>query len=161
MTQLFFSSVLKDSYYDDLENLLFFNAQQQQFRAEIIQSVETYGSPSIMKEGDRLRVKVGQLSQVQSLFGFDSDRPDASLIGVILYFREQMEQLTVLHIAVQSHYVATGYYADQLLAVRLLQQVREVAAHIKGVNSVALLYGDSRLRKIPVHHRVRQPVLSP
>lgn len=113
-----------------------------------------------MREDDRLRIKVGKLDVVQSLFGFDSDRPDAALIGVILYFRELAEQLTILHIAIQENYAATGCYADQLLALRLLQQVRQAAAQIKGVRSVALLYGDARLRKIPVHHAVRQTVLS-
>jgi hypothetical protein len=161
MAKFFFSSILNPSYHESLENLLFFNTQQQQFRTEIIQSVENYGTPAIVQEDDRLRVQVGQLSQVQSIFGLDGDHPDDTLIGVILYFREQLEQLTVLHIAVQADYAATGFHADQLLAMRLLQQVRDVAAHIKGVHSVALLYGDARLRKIPVHHPIRQPVLSP
>jgi hypothetical protein len=160
MTQLFFSSILNDSYYPELETLLFFNSHQEQFRSEIIQSVETYGSPTIVREDARLRIRVGQLSIVQSLFGFDSDRPDAALIGVILYFRESMEQLTILHIAVHPTYAATGVEVNQCLALRLLQQVRQVGSHLKGVHSVALLYGDARLRKIPVHHAVRQPALS-
>lgn len=160
MGQFCFSSILPNSYQGDLEQLLFFNPQQNKFTAEIVQSVETYGCPKIVQDAAQLRVEVGALGVVQSLFAFESDRSDAALLGVTLYFRESVTQLTVLHIAVQGQYAATGAYADQCLTVQLLQQVREVAAHIKGVTAVALLYGDSRLRKIPVHHAVRQPALS-
>lgn len=157
---MFFASVLPESYQHELETLMFFNAQQNKFVAGIVQSVETYGRPRIMADSQQLRVTVGELGIVQSLFAFDSDRPNAALIGVTLYIRECIEQLTVLHIAVQADYATTGPYADQLLAVRLLQQVRRVAAHLKGVTFIALLYGDSRLQKIPVHHAVRPQALS-
>jgi hypothetical protein len=160
MTELFFSSILKDTYYGELENLLFFNVHQQAFRSGIIQSVETYGTPTILRDGDRLRIKVGELSVVQSLFALESDRPDAQLLGIVLYYRESIEQLTILHIAIQSEYAVTGSQSEQLLALRLLQKVRESAAHIKGIQSVALLYGHSRLRQIPVHHRSQPVILS-
>jgi hypothetical protein len=157
---MFFASVLPESHQNELETLMFFNTQQNKFVAGIVQSVETYGCPRIVTEGQQLRVMVGDLGIVQSLFAFDSDRPDATLIGVILYFRECIEQLTVLHIAIQADYSGTGAKAHQLLAVRLIQQVRIVAAHLKGITTVALLYGDTRLQKIPVYHTARQKVLS-
>jgi hypothetical protein len=157
MTELFFSSILKDAYYGELENLLFFNVHQQAFRSGIIQSVETYGTPTILRDGDRLRIKVGELSVVQSLFALESDRLDAKLLGIVLYYRESIEQLTILHIAIQAEYAVTGSQAEQLLALRLLQKVRESAAHVRGIQSIALLYGSSRSRKISIYHR-SQPV---
>jgi hypothetical protein len=156
---MFFASVLSESYQHELETLMFFNTQQNKFVAGIVQSVEIYGRPRIVADAQQLRVAVGDLGIVQSLFAFDSDRPDATLIGVILYFRECVEQLTVLHIAIQADYSATGAKANQLLAVRLVQQVRMVAAHLKGITSITLLYGDTRLQKIPVYHTARQRAL--
>jgi hypothetical protein len=160
MTELFFSSILKDTYYGELENLLFFNVHQQAFRSGIIQSVEIYGTPTILRDGDRLRIKVGELSVVQSLFALESDRPDAKLLGIVIYFRESVEQLTILHMAIQAEYAGAGSQSEQLLALRLLQTVRDSAAQIKGIQSLVLLYGPSRSRKIPVHHRSQPVVLS-
>jgi hypothetical protein len=160
MCQLFFSSILKDSYHSELENLLFFNIHQQAYRAEIIQSIETYGAPTIVRDGNRLRIRVGDLSIVQSLFVLESDHLEAKLLGVVLYFRESIEQLTILHLAIQANYAVTGSQSEDLLALRLLQKVRDGAAHIKGIKFVALLYGHSRLRKISVQHRSQSVALS-
>ncbi|MDX2240334.1 MAG: hypothetical protein NW224_06605 [Leptolyngbyaceae cyanobacterium bins.302] len=139
---------------------MFFNSQQGKFASEVMRSVEKYGSPKIVCVGDQLRICVKNLEGVQSLFGFDSDRSNADLVGVILYTRELVEQITILHIAIREEYSTSGVYANRLLAMSLIQKVREAASQIKGVRLIALMYGESPLRKIPVHHALKQPILS-
>ncbi len=51
-----------------LEQLLFFNVNQHRVRVGIQQSIETYGVPEIHEQDGSLRVRVGDIAGVQTLF---------------------------------------------------------------------------------------------
>ena len=51
-----------------LEQLLFFNVNQHRVRVGIQQSIDTYGVPEIYEEEGSLRVRVGDVAGVQTLF---------------------------------------------------------------------------------------------
>ena len=51
-----------------LEQLLFFNVNQHRVRVGIQQSIETYGVPEIYEQDGGLRVRVGDIAGVQTLF---------------------------------------------------------------------------------------------
>ncbi len=51
-----------------LEQLLFFNVNQHRVRDGIQQSIETYGVPEIYEQDGGLRVRVGDIAGVQTLF---------------------------------------------------------------------------------------------
>ncbi len=51
-----------------LEQLLFFNVNQHRVRLGIQQSIETYGVPEIYQQDGGLRVRVGDIAGVQTLF---------------------------------------------------------------------------------------------
>lgn len=146
----YFASTLSYRHENALEALMFFNPQQKKFRNAVSQLVESYGNPKIIKDGDRLRLQIGSSSIAQTLFCFD--RPtDGELIGVVVYIRESIEQLAIIHLAVREDYLMSGCYGDRALALRLIQKVQEIGARLKGIEFITILYERS-LKKISVRH---------
>jgi hypothetical protein len=149
---LFFSSVLGCRYYDALEALMFFNPQQGKFRNVVSQLVERYGNPKIVEDHSLLRLQIGSDSLTQTLFCLD--RPEkGNLIGAIVYVREPIEHLAIIHLAVTKDYSIAGRYADRLLFLRLIEKVKEIGGRIKGIETIEILYDRSQ-KKIPVRHHV-------
>ena len=86
-----------------LEGLLFFNANQHRVRLGIQQSIETYGVPEIYEEHGHLRIRVGDIPDVQSLFAVsDQGRP----LGVAVFVRFAPERFVVLHLGVEPRRLA-------------------------------------------------------
>jgi hypothetical protein len=146
--EFYFASTLSCRHEKALEALMFFNPQQKKFRNAVSLLVEYYGNPKIVKDGDRLRLQIGSSSIAQTLFCLDSPT-DGELIGVIVYIRESIEQLAIVHLAIEEDYLMSGCYGDRALALRLIQKVQEVGARLKGVEFITILY-DRSLKKIPV-----------
>jgi hypothetical protein len=141
-----YTSTLQPEYGDELERLMFFNPGQQTAMAAIVDSVETFGTPSVYSDGGRLRVKVEKLEEVQTLFALDGD----TLVGVLVYSRVTVERLVVIHIAVDQDYSASGKFAQNMLVMRTLELLRNSARGIKGVESIRMMYGDNRVRDFAV-----------
>lgn len=152
VSQIFFSSTLSCRYYDDLEALMFFNPQQGKLRNAVSQLVDRYGNPKIIEKQGWLRLQIGSSSMTQTLFSFD--RPThGELIGVVVYTRECLEHLTIIHLAVREDYSISGHHATQHLMLHLIQKVREIGTRLKGVESVRILYNQS-LKEITVRHAI-------
>jgi hypothetical protein len=149
MSEIVFSSVLDGSYYEDLRKLLFFNPNQERVASHILEAVERYGTPKISKKGDELRVELGSSAGAQCLFVLDSHEPDARLLGVVVYTREG-STLVVVHVAVDEDYSNRGVNADQMLFVRIIAGLRDVARRIKGVDSLTVFAGSAGAKRIRV-----------
>src|ERR1700723_1348800 len=67
-----------------LEQLLFFNVNQHRVRVGIQQSIDTYGGPEIYEQDGGLRVRVGDIDGVQTLFALSST---GRLLGVAVFGR--------------------------------------------------------------------------
>lgn len=147
-----FSSFLTAAYRGDLEELLFFNANQEDHSSAINDVIEMYGTPTIVNDNGSLRVVVGSLPDLQALFAFQGTGT-RRLIGVVVFVRNDPRTLTVLHIAVQEEYSSTGLHADEMLTVRLIGKVMEAASRIKGVECVNLMYQAGSAKEIPVRRR--------
>src|ERR1700729_4081334 len=81
-----------------LEQLLFFNVNQHRVRLGIQQSIETYGVPEIYEQDGGLRVRVGDIDGVQTLFAVSEvGRP----LGVAVFVRLAHERFVVLHLGVE------------------------------------------------------------
>src|SRR5271169_6981742 len=75
-----------------LEELLFFNVNQHRVRVGIQQSIDTYGVPEIYEQDGGLRVRVGDIEGVQTLFAVsDEGRP----MGVAVFVRSAHERFAV------------------------------------------------------------------
>lgn len=150
MKSIYFSSVLKSEYQEDLETLLFFNPQQERVSDAIMESIERYGTPKIIVDGELLRISVGTLPSVQTLFAFKHEKEKESLVGVLVYFRSSDENLVLLHVAAKENYCMFGSQGDQMLIFELITKLRQIASRIKGVRFLTVMYQKGVVRQIPI-----------
>jgi len=143
-----FSSLLDIKYRDALEELLFFNPQQHKFISDIIDCIETFGQPLIVEDNGFLRIHVEGLPDVQYLYALECSSGDTNPIGVIIYNRIDSQNIVLMHIGVKEEYLSTGKYADKLVAITLINRLREVAKAIKGVKNILMMYGAGDIIKI-------------
>lgn len=125
-----------------LEALVFFNSCQERVADCIADAVATFGAPEIVADRDRLRIRIGDLNDVQSLFAIEkaTGRP----VGVAVYARPDMEHITVMHLGISAEYASGGPRADEQLLLRLLREVRRSTRRVKGVRRLELYYGKDR-----------------
>ena len=149
MEALTFVADLPESMFDELEHVLFFNAHQTDVRTGIVDAIERYGPPEIVRGEGRIRVTMPACPHSQCLFA-TVDTPEAcGLLGLALYVRDALDAITVLHVAVSDDIVADDG-ADPLVAVRLVQKIREVGQCLRGVKWVRLLYPGQGQQRLPV-----------
>jgi hypothetical protein len=110
-----------------LEQLLFFNVNQHRVRVGIQQSIDTYGVPEIYEQDGGLRVRVGDIDGVQTLFAISAEgRP----VGVAVFVRSAHERFAVLHLGVDS----------TLVLLKLMHEIRSTARRTRGVDCIELVY---------------------
>jgi hypothetical protein len=119
-----------------LEELLFFNVNQHRVRVGIQQSIETYGVPEIYEHGGGLRIRVGKLEGVQTLFAVDrAGRP----LGVAVFLRPAPERFVVLHVGVEPG-MRSKNGANSLILLKLMHEIRRAARRTRGVDSIEVVY---------------------
>jgi hypothetical protein len=121
-----------------LEALVFFNACQERVSACIAEAVERFGHPEIVADRDRLRIVIKDNPDVQCLFAVEaaSGRP----VGVAVYVRSDLEQVTVMHLSIAAEYASGGTRSCEQLLLRLLREVRRSTRRMKGVRRLELYY---------------------
>src|SRR3984957_15129008 len=121
-----------------LEQLLFFNVNQHRVRIGIQQSIETYGVPEIYEQDGGLRVRVGDIAGVQTLFAVsDLGRP----VGVAVFVRSAHERFAVLHLGVDPRLSVTPDVNTRVL-ITLMHEIRRAARRTHGVDRIELVYKD-------------------
>ena len=143
-----FSSILEQDYRNDLEELIFFNPQQRKALTGINHAISEYGVPSVVETSGRLRITVEGAPESQTLFALDCSADKPVLAGVMVYMRTNPENLVLLHIAVKEDYSRSGIYGDEMLVLRFMTQLRDIAKRIKGIRSITLKYSSGLV--IPV-----------
>src|SRR5580693_10182754 len=122
-----------------LEQLLFFNVNQHRVRLGIQQSIETYGVPEIYEHDGGLRVRVGDIAGVQTLFAISEfGRP----LGVAVFVRSAHERFAVLHLGVEPRLSLTPEINTRVL-LKLMHEIRSAARRTRGVDRIELVYKDS------------------
>jgi hypothetical protein len=140
---VYITSLLEQRYRDELEELLYFNPQQAQLRKGIIATVERYGSPRIVEEAGRLRIKLDRLDEVQTLYAMVRAGPVPTLAGAIVYTRAADDAFEILHIVVKQQYALSSQRAEPGVALLLVEEVAHIAHRVRGIRSVRLAYNDS------------------
>jgi hypothetical protein len=119
-----------------LEQLLFFNVNQHRVRLGIQQSIDIYGVPEILEQDGGLRVRVGDVEGVQTLFAVsDTGRP----IGVAVFVRSAHERFAVLHLGVDPKLSMTPELNTRVL-IKLMHEIRSTARRTRGVDCIELVY---------------------
>jgi hypothetical protein len=126
-----------------LEALLYFNSCQGRVSDCIATAVERFGAPEIVASGDRLRIHMKNMDDVQSLFAIEKNtgRP----VGVAVYTRQDIEHVTVMHVGIAAEYASGGPRANEQLLLRLLREVRRSTRRMKGVRRLELFYASRRM----------------
>jgi hypothetical protein len=153
MAEFSFSSRLPLAYREDLENLLFFHPHQETVSPGIVRSVERFGTPAIVVHGDFLRIHVGELSEVQALYATVEGSEKPALAGVAIYTRTDVETIDLLHIAIHEEYSSSGKHSGEMLAMKMVSKLCEIARQIKGVRYLGIVYGRGDVQKILVRSR--------
>ena len=129
-----------------LEQLLFFNVNQHRVRLGIQQSIETYGVPEIYEQDGVLRIRVGDIEGVQTLFAISATgRP----LGVAVFVRLARERFVVLHLGVEPHVAATPEINSRVL-LKLMHEIRGAARRTRGVDRIELVYKDRHAVRLHV-----------
>jgi hypothetical protein len=119
-----------------LEQLLFFNVNQHRVRTGIQQSIDTYGVPEIFEHDGGLRVRVGDIEGVQTLFAVSEEgRP----VGVAVFVRSAHERFAVLHLGVDPKASMTADLSTRVL-LKLMHEIRSTARRTRGVDCIELVY---------------------
>jgi len=130
-----------------LEQLLFFNVNQHRVRLGIQQSIETYGVPEIYEHDDSLRIRVGSVSGVQTLFAVsETGHP----LGVAVFVRLAEARFVVLHLGVEPR-LRSSLEVNTPVLLKLMHEIRSAARRTRGVDRIELVYKQER-------HTVRSTV---
>jgi hypothetical protein len=121
-----------------LEQLLFFNVNQHRVRLGIQQSIETYGAPEICEQDGGLRIRVGDIDGVQTLYAVSTI---GRLLGVAVFVRLAHERFVVLHLGVEPHLNARPDVNTRVL-LKLMHEIRRAARRTRGVDRIELVYKD-------------------
>jgi hypothetical protein len=130
------TSKLSSEQRPALEQLLFFNVNQHRVRVGIQQSIDTYGVPEIYEQDGGLRIRVGEIAGVQTLFAVaDDGRP----VGVAVFVRAAHERFAVLHLGVDPRLSRTADMSTRVL-LKLMHEIRSAARRTRGVDCIELVY---------------------
>lgn len=129
-----------------LEHLLFFNVNQHRVRLGIQQSIETYGVPEIYEQEGGLRIRVGDIEGVQTLFAVsEAGRP----LGVAVFVRLAHERFVVLHLVVQPRLRSAADVNTPVL-LKLMHEIRSAARRTRGVDRIELVYKERHAVRLNV-----------
>lgn len=128
-----------------LEQLLFFNVNQHRVRGGIQQSIETYGCPEIYEDDGGLKVRVGEVPGVQTLFAVAENHP----VGVVVFARAAHERLAVLHLGLEPRLALTPELNTRVLLM-LMHEIRRAARSTRGVDCIEFVYKDCHAVRLHV-----------
>ncbi len=129
-----------------LEHLLFFNVNQHRVRLGIQQSIETYGEPEICEVDGFLRVRVGDIQGVRTLFAVSEvGHP----LGVAVFVRLQQERFVVLHLGVEPRLRSSADVNTPVL-MKLMHEIRSTARRTRGVDRIELVYKECHAVRLNV-----------
>ena len=70
---------------------------------------------------------------------------DHNFVGLAIYYRDSLDNIDLVHIAVDEKYSSTGKYADKLLVFQIINELRKIVLKIKGINTITIKYGQKRV----------------
>jgi hypothetical protein len=127
-----------------LEQLLFFNVNQHRVRGGIQQSIETYGVPEIYEQDGELKVRVGDISGVETLFAVSAEgRP----MGVVVFIRSDHARFAVLHLGIEPHLSIMRDSSTRVL-LRLMHEMRGSSRREHRNGHIEFVYKDRHAARL-------------
>ena len=131
-----FSSTINPEQRGVLERVFFFNKNQTEYYFDIGKLIGSYGKPRIIEENDRLYLNFEKID-CQNIFIII----DHNLVSLAIYYRDSLDNIDLVHIAVDEKYSSTGKYADKLLVLQMINKLKKIALKIKGIKTITVKYG--------------------
>ena len=122
-----------------MENLFFLNPRQYRVREGITGALQEFGHPRLEEKDDNIYLRIGD-KDAQTLFAFDSSRADGGPVGVVVFLRNSLAEIVIVHLAVQPDYALHGRHAGLGLGLALIEKVKEIASRIVGVQRIVFYY---------------------
>ena len=94
----------------------------------------------IVEENDRVYLNFEKID-CQTIFTII----DHNLVGLAIYYRDSLDNIDLVHIAVDEKYSSTGKYADKLLVLHMINKLKKIALKIKGIKTITVKYGQKRV----------------
>ena len=135
-----FSSVLNREHREALERLLFFNPNQAKVVDGVAFVVRRYGIPRIDEDDGRLRIRIDARLEPQTLFVLAPGSDARELVAVAVYTRED-DALVVMYVAVHAAYTSGGARERTGALSRLVDELKRIGGHVRGVNRLSLYLG--------------------
>lgn len=146
MHPIFFKPRLKDRYAEELERIFFFNGNQKKHLYQINQAVDKFGVISLLKEKGYVKFHFDNLNNFKTVFSLDDEDPEkANLLGVLIYRQQPIENLELIHIAVNEACSFGGEFSNEEVSVRMIEKIRRDASKNKLIKTFTLPYKSSRL----------------
>jgi hypothetical protein len=130
-----------------LENLLFFNSQQEGLRERIEEVIDRYGVPEIALKDGGLRILLRGAPDAQALYAV---LPQGRPIACALFLRSDTDRFLVLHLGVEPAWSGRGENAGAHVVMHLLRAIREAARRVRGVALIEVLYGSGGVGRMKV-----------
>jgi hypothetical protein len=144
---LHFRSHIRGSYREELERLFFFNWQQSRYAPRITESVQEYAKPRIFEHPNgNVSLEFTKRDIGQTLHVFDSKSPKASLVGVLMFARDNAEQITIVHLAV--HETCGRIFKEEGINVagEIIKKALDSFRNLKGIQRVRIYYNGKVIR---------------
>jgi hypothetical protein len=142
LSNLYICSSIDKEYFEELEQMFFFNPLQKIVRERIVQHYERYGAPGIRHHGDMITMELAKVDHAQTLFLMQRDeRP--ILIGVTVYVRDD-EHLRVLYYALKPAYTLIQEISTELM-LYMVDALKNIGRRIKGVKYIDWSIGQKDL----------------
>ena len=138
--KVYFSSTINPDQRETLERIFFFNKNHTEYYFDIKHLIESYGQPRIVEEKDMLYLNFEKID-CQNIFTIIVN----NLVGLAIYYRDSLDNIDLVHIAVDEKYSSTGKYADKLLVLHMINKLKKIALKIKGIKSITVKYGQKRV----------------
>ena len=128
---------------ETLEQIFFFNKNQSKYYFNIKNLIELYGKPEIVEENKRLYLKL-EKTDCQNLFTTVNN----NLVGLVIYCRDSLDNIDLIHIAIDEKYSSIGIYADKSLVIQMINKLRIIALKIKDIKTITVKYNQKPIINI-------------
>lgn len=143
--EIYFRSKIDASYESELERLFFFNHNQQKYIDRINRSLVEYSKPVLKNCGDKVALVFEDEMIGQTLHLFDSNGHEAELIGVVMYARDSIDRVTIVHLVLHERCGVIYKKSHVNIASIVLQELISTFRKMKGVEKVRLYYTDTEI----------------
>jgi hypothetical protein len=139
---IYFKTEIDKRYRDELDRLFYFNGNQKKWEEAIERSIEEYAYPKLKEKKGKIAIGFENMSIGQTLHILDSDRPDAALIGVVIYTRESKNTITIIHLVLHERCREILKKSGVNISLIVIQSLIPIFKKLKGVNKLRFYYTD-------------------